>query len=247
MPDGSVKWLPKEWRSLMALTVEAVDSVDSEGNLAWSFGGGASLAVDLGHRISHDVDVFLDSAAAMKELVPVANGVTRAICWDFRLGRPMYDWPGNYLKLIVSGKGEIDFLNTAPILDDPTVGFLFEDREIRRDRAAEVIAKKICYRGSQLKARDAFDLAGAFLFLPAEVAVAARSPFVTPEAIERTRMRIALRRNEFQTEWRMDVNPTEIGLSYAERFCDLALDGLSLMDGVLKEGDIPDRLRPTGP
>lgn len=247
MRDGSVKWLPEQWRGLMALTVEAVDSVDPTGSLAWSFGGGASLAVDLGHRISHDVDVFLDSAAAMKELVPVTNAVTRSICWDAQFNRPLFDWPGNYLKLIVAGKGEIDFLNTAPVLDDPTVGFVFEGREIRRDRAAEVIAKKICYRGSQLKARDAFDLAGAFLFLPPEVESAARSPFMTRTAIERARMRIALRREEFQAEWRMDVNPTEIGLSYAERFCDLALDGLSMMDRLLGEDDIPDRLRPTGP
>jgi hypothetical protein len=63
----------------MASCLEALDSVSGHGEVIWTFGGGTALAIDLGHRISYDVDIFLDSAAVTKRLVPVTNEVTRRL------------------------------------------------------------------------------------------------------------------------------------------------------------------------
>jgi hypothetical protein len=48
----------------MDLALRAVHSVTTDGEPApiWTFGGGTSLAIDLGHLVSYDIDAFLDSA-----------------------------------------------------------------------------------------------------------------------------------------------------------------------------------------
>ncbi len=134
MRDGSGRWLPSQWQTLMDLTLRAVDYVttDNEPAPTWTFGGGTSLAIDLCHRVSYDIDAFLDSARLIQSLVPVRNTVTRMICWNEETNRPDYQYPGHYLKLIIRGKGEIDFLGASPLLDDATTPFEFGGRTIIR-------------------------------------------------------------------------------------------------------------------
>jgi Nucleotidyl transferase AbiEii toxin, Type IV TA system len=159
--DGSGRGLPSQWQKLMSLTLEAIDSVSSGDNAPeWTFGGGTSLAIDLGHRISYDIDAFMDSAKLIHALAPNRNEVTRSICWNDATGRPDYQWPGHYLKLFVAGVGEIDFLSSVLLTDNAVVPFEFGGRTISRERPAEVMAKKLHHRGSTFKARDVFDLAG---------------------------------------------------------------------------------------
>jgi len=215
----------------MKLTLRAIDSVSTETQIpAWSFGGGTALAIDLEHRISYDIDVFLDSATVTKALVPVNNTVTRGICWNPLTDRADYQWPGSYLKLIIFEVGEIDFLNTASLVADPVVPFQFEGPNIQRERAAEIVAKKIYYRGPLFKSRDIFDLAGTYLKMPAELQVAAQSPFLTPDIIKRVRLRIATRKAAYDAEVAEETNPTEFGLSYRKNACDIALNALDFME-----------------
>lgn len=214
------------------MTLESMDSVAQEGGSSpsWTFGGGTSLAIDLGHRVSYDIDAFVDSARLIQSLVPVRNAVTRAICWNDETGRADYQYPGHYLKLIVRGVGEIDFLGAYPLLDDAVVPFDFEGRTISRERPAEVIAKKIYHRGSSFKARDVFDLAGTYLALQDELSEITSSPFVTAEVFGRVRYRIEMRRAAFEEEIFEEVNPTEFGESYLGDACDLALEALDFME-----------------
>src|SRR5262245_42008160 len=108
----------------MSFTLEAIDSISTEGKVPeWTFSGETSLALDLQHRVSYDIDAFMDSAKAIRELVPIRNDVTRAICWNPETQRPEFHWPGRYLKLLVHKKGEIDFLGAPTLLDDPTNPF----------------------------------------------------------------------------------------------------------------------------
>ncbi len=219
----------------MALTPKAVDSVETDfGPPAWTFGGGTALAIDLGNRISYDIDAFMDSARVIQSLVPVRNPITRDICWNDETSRPDYQYSGHYLKLIVKGRGEIDFLGSTPLLEDATVPFDFDGRVIARERPAEVIAKKIYYRGHSFKARDVFDLAGTYLALPDELATASDSPFLTSEIYARARLRIETRFDAIAEEMQHAVNPTELGRSYFENSCDLALEALDFLESRLR-------------
>ncbi len=231
MRDGYGRWLPSQWQHLMKLTLQALDSVTPTDEPApeWTFGGGTSLAIDLEHRISYDIDAFLDSARVIQSLVPVRNPVTREICWNSETQRADYQYPGKYLKLIIKGFGEIDFLGASPLLEDATTPFEFQERTILRELPSEIIGKKIYYRGSTFKARDVFDLAGTYLALPDSLRTAAASPFLTSEVYDRARLRIEARIGAFEEEILEELNPTEFGRSYMRDACQLALEALDFM------------------
>ncbi len=95
----------------------ALDSLEG-GPGSWTFGGGTALAQILGHRISYDVDIFLDSSTVLKNLAPNINQVTKSLC-------DTWQWPGRYLKLILRDVGEIDFLNAPSYIDNPTYQMKF--------------------------------------------------------------------------------------------------------------------------
>jgi Nucleotidyl transferase AbiEii toxin, Type IV TA system len=236
MRDGSGKWLPSQWQKLMDLTLQSIDSVTGEGESApfWTFGGGTALAIELEHRVSYDIDAFLDSATIIQRLVPVGNPVTRRICWNPETDRADYQYPGHYLKLNILGAGEIDFLAASSLLENSTIPFAFAGRTIVRERPCEIIAKKIYYRGSTFKPRDVFDLAGTYLALPGELAKAAKSPFLTPEIYARVRLRIESRSHAFQTEMQDNINPTDFGRSYSANASKLALEALAFMQDLPK-------------
>jgi hypothetical protein len=95
----------------MRKALVALDSLEG-GPGPWTFGGGTALALILGHRVSYDVYIFLDSSTVMKTLAPNINPVTKSLC-------DAWQWPGKYLKLILRDVGEIDFLNAPSYIEDP--------------------------------------------------------------------------------------------------------------------------------
>jgi len=212
----------------MARALEAIDSL-ADGPGQWTFGGGTALARDLDHRVSYDVDIFLDSSRTMKLLSPNVNPATRALC-------DTWHWPGNYLKLIVSDLGEIDFLNSSTYTDDPTAEFLFDGRTILKERPCEIIAKKLIYRASTYKERDMFDLAATWLFDRDEVFKAAASPFLPEMKIKAAIARVELGRKLFQSNMRSEINPTERGETFIDGTCGIALEALDAMLRVHKPG-----------
>ena len=121
---------------------------------SWSFGGGTALMLTIDHRESHDIDIFLDDAQVLPYLNPETQGYAL-------LQRPdSYQTDGTRaLKLAYQDIGEIDFICCSSILDDP-----FERRDVRGcsvalETPAEIIAKKVYFRGSSFQPRDMFDLA----------------------------------------------------------------------------------------
>ena len=119
----------------------------------WSFGGGTSLAVVYDHRISRDVDIFVASSDTLTELSPARNPATKAL-----LAGRSYQFPGNYLKLQMED-GEIDFIVAGRRTADPVQSWRFQKRTIDVDTPWETAIKKMFYRPSTFKVRDAFDLA----------------------------------------------------------------------------------------
>lgn len=54
---------PSEWRRLFRIAVGLIDQLRENAgghDFEWSFGGGTAMMIQIGHRQSHDVDIFLD-------------------------------------------------------------------------------------------------------------------------------------------------------------------------------------------
>jgi hypothetical protein len=150
MKDGSGRWLPSRWEDLLRTALVALDSLEG-GAGPWTFGGGTALAQILGHRISYDVDIFLDSSTALKQLAPNVNPVTKSLC-------DTWQWPGRYLKLILRDVGEIDFLNAPSYIDNPTYELKFGERAIAAERSAEIATKKLVELHGTRRLRSRRDL-----------------------------------------------------------------------------------------
>lgn len=146
---------PSEWQKLLDKALPALDHVfgarnESGGAPAWTLGGGTAIAIQLNHRISYDVDIFVPGTA-LKRFAPANNPASAMISDKFQ-------WPGHYLKFELES-GEIDFLS-PPLQTEP--GFFwatYRDRQIALETPEEVIIKKIRFRSVKFTPRDVYDLA----------------------------------------------------------------------------------------
>jgi hypothetical protein len=108
------------------------------------------------HRLSRDIDAFIDDAQYLSILSPRMGGEQ---VWDCEA----YDEAAHYLKLRYP-EGEIDFIVAATITDLPVETKLIEaadgipEHRIDIEHPVEIALKKLHYRGSQMIVRDAFDI-----------------------------------------------------------------------------------------
>ncbi|MGY3449408.1 nucleotidyl transferase AbiEii/AbiGii toxin family protein [Bradyrhizobium sp. USDA 4353] len=205
----------------------ALDSLEG-GPGAWTFGGGTALAQSFDHRVSYDVDIFLDSSAALKRLAPNMNAITKALC-------DTWQWPGKYLKLILRDVGEIDFLNAPTYTDDPTYPLSIGERVIPAERPAEIITKKLIYRASTYTARDAFDLAAVYHYDRRALAQIAQSPAITGAVVSSAKNRLNLARHQFQSDMRGVINATPRGETFIDDACELALQALAEISSLVQK------------
>ncbi|MEF0941893.1 nucleotidyl transferase AbiEii/AbiGii toxin family protein [Rhizobium sp. BR 362] len=116
---------------------------------SWSFGGGTALMLQIGHRESFDVDIFIDDPQAS----PYLNPQTRGFALDIHPNACTFDGT-HALKIVFKDIGEIDFIVATHLTSEPT-----REREIRGQKVyletpAEIVAKKIFYRGASMQQRD---------------------------------------------------------------------------------------------
>ena len=176
-----------EWRKLLGLALPALDHVfgtatgvaEQRGKPDWTLGGGTAIMLAIGHRVSHDVDVFVHGAR-LKRFSPHENPASKRIS-------TLYDWPGHYLKFH-RPEGEIDFL-PGTLMTEP--GFAWRDIEGRRvalETPQEVMVRKLAYRAAKLPFRDAFDLAAVDAALPdIPMVLAEHVPGQLPRLVESLR------------------------------------------------------------
>ena len=219
MKDGSGRWRPSRWEELLQKALVALDSLEG-GPGAWTFGGGTALAQILDHRISYDVDIFLDSSSVLKNLAPNTNPVTKSLC-------DSWQWPGKYLKLILRDVGEIDFLNAPSFVDNPTYELTFGGRSIKAERPAEIATKKLVYRASTYTPRDVFDLAAIHVCDRSALGEIARCPAITGHVVSSALNRLNLAKAQYQAEMRNVINATPRGEEFIDRSCDIALEALA--------------------
>jgi hypothetical protein len=207
----------------------ALDSLEG-GPGSWTFGGGTALAQIMGHRISYDVDIFLDSSTVLKNLAPNINSVTRSLC-------DTWQWPGKYLKLIMRDVGEIDFLNAPSYIDNPTYQMKFGDRSIAAERSAEIATKKLVYRASTYTARDTFDLAAIYLYDRSVLGEIAQCPAITDHVVSSALNRLNLAKHQYQSEMRKLINSTPRGEEFIDKSCETALEALAEIRNLIPKNE----------
>lgn len=163
---------PSEWPALFDIAVQILRHAEAQIGFtpSWSFGGGTALMLQIDHRESHDIDLFLDDP----QLLPYLNPETQGIKLEHRLDS--YSVEGtSVLKLTYQEAGEIDFIVCGDITDQPTRKQDIRGCSVALETPAEIIAKKVYYRGWSFQPRDMFDLAAVAKQFGSEYLVAALS------------------------------------------------------------------------
>jgi hypothetical protein len=159
-----------QWPLLFDIAIKLIDQAEAAvgHRPIWSFGGGTALMLQIDHRESHDIDLFIDDP----QILPFLNPVTQAYALDRQPDAYQSDGT-RAIKLIFEGMGEIDFICCADITDDPTALQSIRGQNVALERPSEIIAKKIFYRGSHMQPRDMFDLAAVVAHYGEDYVVAA--------------------------------------------------------------------------
>ena len=146
------------WDDLLREAFKLIDGVNKNGNILGelTFGGGTAMMHQIDHRESHDIDLFLDD--------PQLLSIIRAVSADMQYGIGPHSYAGNenaFVKLTFHEVGEIDFVVVQHVTANPAKSKNILGRDILMETIPEIIAKKIVYRGKQLRPRDVFDIAAA--------------------------------------------------------------------------------------
>lgn len=185
---------PSEWRRLFHIAVDLIDQLRENAGgyeFEWSFGGGTAMMIQIGHRESHDIDIFLDDPQLLGFIDPSRSSVR------FDLVPSDYQGDGlRFQKLAFEGIGEIDFIVAGALTQAPFGTREVEGRAVRLETIPEIIAKKVYHRGSEAKPRDIFDIAAAARSQVGPIVNALR---VFPEQVSRTRERLERLNPEFVT------------------------------------------------
>lgn len=142
------------WERLLGIARSIIDQSGIGDD--WTFGGGTAMMVQIGHRLSHDIDLFVDDPQLLGYLDPSKQS------FDFEIKPSAYAGDGNrFLKIAFDDLGEIDFVACSPLSAKPTKRIELHGRPIFIETIAEIITKKVFYRGSMITPRDVFDIAAA--------------------------------------------------------------------------------------
>lgn len=154
------------WAKLFGLACDLIDQVNSEAPIIdeWTLGGGTALMLQLGHRQSHDIDIFVEDGQILGYLDPAKA--------DLRFGvlPSSYSGDGNtFRKFAFRNLGEIDFIVGLQLTSQPYHETVIEARSVLLETVGEIIAKKVFYRGSSIAPRDIFDIAAAASRCPSDI------------------------------------------------------------------------------
>jgi hypothetical protein len=143
------------WTKLFRIACGLIRQVNADSQIIdhWTFGGGTAMMLQIDHRESHDVDIFLDDPQVLPYLNPQRHHFSIA---------PDYSGDGaRFLKLSFEDIGEIDFIVDSLKTSNPTLIREVEGERTLLETIPEIITKKIVHRGESIKPRDIFDIAAA--------------------------------------------------------------------------------------
>lgn len=208
---------PGAWTELFHAALKLTDHLGSVMEMPqWTFGGGTVLMLRLDHRYSRDIDLFVPDPQYLGHVTPRLCDVAQDLTTE-------YVETAEYVKLLMPS-GEIDIVVGEPLTSEPWERVTYLGREIRVETNAEILAKKMYFRGNQAKARDLFDLCAVADLDPAAMVLAA--PFLARHGqafIDRMKANAGFLEAEFAAIHRIAYErPFEECLVLAEMIVDSA-------------------------
>lgn len=210
------------WDELLAEAFTIIDKVNQEFIILddWSFGGGTAMMLQIEHRESHDIDLFLNDPQILRYVTSAVENLR------FDIGEPTYTGDGvSHLKISFESIGEIDFIVTPSITDEPTLKKNLLSRPVKLETLMEIIAKKIRYRGSMIQPRDVFDIAAAC------VSGYEEEIRVTLSNIPEQKQIAFEKLNKLNEEY---INGVISQLMIRDDFKDMAKDSISIVKDILR-------------
>lgn len=107
MTDRHGRAVTSQWPILLEQALSIIEQAQARCLLPiyWSFGGGTALMIQIGHRVSHDIDLFITDPQILPYLNPATQDFTMRMVPDG------YQTDGvRMTKLSFTGVGEIDFI-----------------------------------------------------------------------------------------------------------------------------------------
>jgi hypothetical protein len=147
-----------DWARLFRVACALIRQVNTPDTIIdrWAFGGGTAMMLQIEHRDSRDLDIFLPDPQFLPFLDPSKH--------DFALDLQPADCQtdgARFLKIAFEGIGEIDFIVAGSLTSEPTTARTIEGEAVLLETVAEIIIKKVYHRGAVMKPRDIFDIAAA--------------------------------------------------------------------------------------
>ncbi|GAB3428116.1 nucleotidyl transferase AbiEii/AbiGii toxin family protein [Massilia solisilvae] len=193
----------RTWEGLFQDALRLVDEIRTHGSkhLYWTFGGGTVLMRKYRHRLSKDIDIFVPDPQVLNYVNPRLSQVAEDLTVH-------YDEANSFIKLFLPD-GEIDFVASSNLTENPYVDEEIFGRTVHVEAAAEIVAKKLFHRGDHLLARDMFDFALVAEKEPDELLKASRflvrhiTPIKATLAGDLTNLRL-----QFDAIEKLSFNPT---------------------------------------
>lgn len=114
------------------------------------------MMLQIDHRESHDIDIFLPDPQFLAYLDPQKRD------FEFDVRPTEYDGDGTkFLKLAFDEIGQIDFIVGPSMTPSPTTRRTIEGETVDLENVPEIITKKVYHRGTNIRPRDIFDIAAA--------------------------------------------------------------------------------------
>lgn len=189
---------PGPWQGLLASALTLTDHLATViEHPFWTFGGGTVLMLRLHHRQSKDIDLFVPDPQYLGHITPRLSEAAENLTQD-------YAETAEAVKLYLAD-GEIDFVVGTPLTSEPFEIVQYLNRDIRIETCAEIVAKKMHFRGPHAKARDLFDLCTVAELEPRAIEIAC--PFFAKHGaafIAGLKSNAAVAREEFKQIARLD-------------------------------------------
>ena len=214
---------PSEWRRLLPIATDLIDQLREKVggyDVDWSFGGGTAMMIQIGHRESHDIDIFLNDPQLLGFIDPSRSQLHFETLPSDYVGDGL-----RFQKFAFQNVGEIDFIVAGPLTAIPYDVREIEGRQVRLETIPEIIAKKVYYRGAAAKPRDIFDIAAAARSHRKKIIEALQA---FPDRVTATRMHLDVLNPEF-------VERTIAQLMILPGYEAFVADSLNLSRGLLEE------------
>nr|WP_246752056.1 nucleotidyl transferase AbiEii/AbiGii toxin family protein [Bradyrhizobium diazoefficiens] len=127
-----------DWAQLFRIACAMIRQVNAEQNIidCWTFGGGTAMMLQIDHRMSHDVDIFLPDPQALPFLDPQKHD------FDFEIRPVDYKGDGTRLLKLGFGFGEIDFIVAPSLTSSPTTRAIVEGEVVLLETIPESLRRR---------------------------------------------------------------------------------------------------------